>query len=118
MRIAARRRRSGARLRPYERRTLGSSAGARDIVATFRRVLGREVRYQEIPDKLWYDGALARGLNWHAVDHLSQLWREIRTSTNRFEATDTIEKLGGRKPKSFEEFVRDEKDAFTLRTTP
>jgi hypothetical protein len=26
--------------------------------------------------------------------------------------TDTIEKLGGRKPKTFEELVRDERNAF------
>jgi hypothetical protein len=97
---------------------IGEVLKLRDIVATFSRVLRREVRYQEIPDKLWYNGALARGLNQHAVDHLSQLWRVIRTGTNRFEVTDTIEKLGGRKPKAFEKFVRDEQDAFTSQTIP
>ena len=55
--------------------------------------------------------ALARGINQHAVEHLSDLWRALRTAgrspeTARFEVTDTIEKLGGAKPKSFEEFVR------------
>jgi uncharacterized protein YbjT (DUF2867 family) len=55
----------------------------------------------------------ATAINQHAVDHLSQLWRAIRIGANRFEATDTIEKLGGRKAKTFEKFVRDEQDAFT-----
>ena len=94
---------------------IGEVLALRDIVATFSRVLGREVRYHEIPDELWYDGALKRGLNQHAVEHLSQLWRAIRTgpaSSATWEPTATIETLGGRKPKTFEEFVREERTAF------
>ena len=89
---------------------IGEVLALRDIVATFSRVLGREVRYHEIPDQLWYDGALQRGLNQHAVEHLSQLWRSIRTtpaSSATWEPTSTIETFGGRKPKTFEEFVRE-----------
>jgi hypothetical protein len=80
-----------------------------DIVAIFSRVLGREVRYHEIPDELWYDGARQRGLNQHAIEHLSQLWRAIRrpARSEKWEPTATIEALGGRKAKTFEEFVRD-----------
>ena len=88
---------------------IGQVLALRDIVATFSRILGREVRYHEIPDELWYDGALKRGLNPHAAEHLSQLWRAIRTrpaSSATWESTATIETLGGRKPKTFEEFVR------------
>ncbi|WP_437670728.1 NmrA family NAD(P)-binding protein [Sorangium sp. So ce131] len=91
---------------------IGEVLSLRDMVATFGRVLGREVRYQEIPDDSWRDGALARGLNQHAVEHLSQLWRALRTTPVRFEVTDTIETLGGRRPKSFEAFVREEKSTF------
>src|SRR5215204_4721733 len=54
---------------------IGDVLTLREIVETFGRVLGREVRYQEITDEQWRDGALARGFNQHAVDHLSQLWR-------------------------------------------
>ena len=96
-------------------RVIGQVLALRDIVATFSRVLGREVRYHEIPDEFWYDGALQRGLNQHAVEHLSQLWRAIRTrpaSSATWEPTATIETLGGRKPKTFEEFVRAERSAF------
>jgi uncharacterized protein YbjT (DUF2867 family) len=90
---------------------IGEVLALRDMVATFSRVLGRKVRYQEIPDELWYDGALQRGLNQHAVEHLSQLWRSIRTtpaSSATWKPTATIETLGGRKPKTFEDFVREE----------
>jgi uncharacterized protein YbjT (DUF2867 family) len=98
---------------------IGEVLALRDIVATFSRVLGQEVRYHEIPDEVWYDGALQRGLNSHAAEHLSRLWRSIRTapgSSATWKPTDTIETLGGRKPKTFEEFVREEKS--TLSTEP
>lgn len=95
---------------------VGAVLTVRDIVATLGRVLGREVHYEEISDEEWRRDALARGINQHAVEHLSHLWRALRTAgrsldTSRFEVTDTIEKLGGAKPKSFEEFVREEQDA-------
>jgi uncharacterized protein YbjT (DUF2867 family) len=92
---------------------IGAVLPLRDIVATFSRVLERDVRYLEIPDQLWHDGALARGFNQHAVEHLSQLWRTLRTSSSQLAVTDTIEKLGGRRPKAFEEFVREERNAFS-----
>jgi pimeloyl-ACP methyl ester carboxylesterase len=73
------------------------------------------VRDQEITDELWYDGALARGVNQHAVDHLSHLWQALRTTSRKFQATDTIEKWGGRKPKTFEEFVLEREAEFSAR---
>ncbi|HVX78319.1 MAG TPA: hypothetical protein VHB49_19480, partial [Bradyrhizobium sp.] len=87
-----------------------------DIIATFGRVLGRDRRYEEITDEVWRREALARGSNPHAVEHLSQLWRFFRTAGLRppvaeFEVTDTIESLGGAKPKTFEAFVREERAA-------
>jgi len=94
---------------------IGQVLALRDIVTIFSRVLGREVRYHEIPDELWYDEALKRGLNRHAAEHLSQLWRSIRTAranSATWKPTATIETMGGRKPKTFEEFVREEQSAF------
>ena len=95
---------------------IGGVLALRDIIATFGRVLGREVRYEEISDEEWRSEALARGVNAHAVEHLSQLWRSFRTAGQRperarFEVTDTIETLGGASPKSFEAFVREERTA-------
>jgi uncharacterized protein YbjT (DUF2867 family) len=91
---------------------IGDVLALRDIVGTFERVLGRTVRYREVPDKAWADVALARGFNEHAVEHLSKLWQSIRTSSMQYQATDTIEKLGGQRPKTFEEFVREQQAAF------
>jgi hypothetical protein len=39
------------------------------------------------------------------VAHLSKLWATLRTRPQDVQVTDTIEKLGGRKPKTFAEFV-------------
>jgi uncharacterized protein YbjT (DUF2867 family) len=92
---------------------VGDVLALREIIATFGRVLGREVRYEEITDDEWRRNALARGYNPHAVEHLSQLWRSFRTfnqprAAGRFAVTDTIETIGGAKPKTFEAFVREE----------
>jgi uncharacterized protein YbjT (DUF2867 family) len=94
---------------------IGAVLALRDIIATLGRVLGRDVRYEEISDEEWRRNALARGVNQHAVEHLSQLWRALRSagldpSTARFAVTDSIETLGGAKPKTFEAFVREEQD--------
>jgi uncharacterized protein YbjT (DUF2867 family) len=94
-------------------RLIGAVLALREIIATFGRVLGRDVRYEEISDDEWRRDVIARGFNEHAVEHLSQLWRTFRTfglrpQATRFEVTDTIEALGGAKPKTFEAFVREE----------
>ena len=91
---------------------IGTAISLQEIIATFGRVLGRNVRYEEISDEQWRSDALARGFNAHAVEHLSALWKALRAAgldpeRARFAVTDTIEKLGGAKPKSFEAFVRE-----------
>ena len=53
--------------------------------------------------------------NAHAVAHLSKLWanfRAPRAGDTNFKVTDTIEKLGGRRPKTFAEFVAEERSSF------
>jgi uncharacterized protein YbjT (DUF2867 family) len=92
---------------------VGNVLALHDIIAILKRVLGRDVRYQEIPDKVWVDAALGRGFNDHAVEHLSKLWQSIRTQTRRVEVTDTILEFGGARPKTFEEFVREHRSTFT-----
>ncbi len=95
---------------------IGAVLTLADIVATFGHVLDRDLRYEEITDEEWRQETLSRGTNPHAVEHLSQLWRFFRTAGLRppaveFQVTDTIENLGGAKPKTFETFVREEQVA-------
>src|SRR6266446_4223410 len=48
---------------------IGTVISLRDIIATFGRVLGKDVRYEEISDEQWRSEAQARGLNAHALEH-------------------------------------------------
>jgi uncharacterized protein YbjT (DUF2867 family) len=94
---------------------VGMTLSLQEIVAAFGRVLGKQVRYEEISDEQWRREAAARGYNAHAIDHLSNLWRALRgagidPNDPRYAPTATIERIGGAKPKTFEAFVR-ERDA-------
>ena len=91
---------------------VGTVISLKEIIATFARVLGKDVRYEEITDDEWRREALARGYNAHAIEHLSSLWKALRAAglnpeTGRFAVTDTIERIGGARPKTFEAFVRE-----------
>ena len=91
---------------------IGAVISLKEIIATFGRVLAKDVRYEEISDDEWRRDALARGYNAHALEHLSALWKALRATgadpqTARFAVTDTIVKLGGAKPKTFETFLRE-----------
>lgn len=93
-------------------RMIGTTISLKEVVATFAKVLARNVHYQEISDEEWRQDAASRNYNPHAIEHLSALWRAIRGAAidpkdPNFAVTDTIEKIGGARPKSFESFVRE-----------
>ena len=93
-------------------RMIGSTISLKEIVATFARVLAKNVHYQEISDEEWRRDAAARNYNPHAIEHLSSLWRAIKGAAidpndRNYAITDTIETIGGAKPKTFEAFVRE-----------
>jgi len=92
---------------------IGSTISIKEIVGTFAHVFNRDIHYEEITDEQWRNEVLARGWNAHAVEHLSSLWKSLRAASlsaeaARFAVTDTIEKIGGAKPKTFEQFVREQ----------
>jgi uncharacterized protein YbjT (DUF2867 family) len=102
---------------------IGTAISLKEIVATFARVLGRDVRYQEVTDEQWRSEVLARGWNAHAVEHLSSLWKALRAASispeaGRFAVTDTIEKIGGARPTSFEQFVREQQNELSGQPAP
>src|ERR1700760_1054833 len=91
---------------------IGTTISLKEIIATFARVMGRNVHYEEISDEQWRRDVASRGSNPHAIEHLSSLWRAIRgaaidPSDPRYAVTEAIEKIGGAKPKTFEAFVRE-----------
>src|SRR6202158_5978448 len=100
---------------------VGTVISLKEIIATFGRVLAKNVRYEEITDDEWRREALARGYNPHAVEHLSALWKALRDAgldpeKARCAVTDTIEKLGGARPKTFEQFVREGQSELLAKT--
>jgi len=83
---------------------IGTVISLKDIIATFARVLGKNVRYEEISDDQWRSEALARGPNAHALEHLSSLWKALRAAgldpeRARFAVTDAIENSAAPSPK-------------------
>jgi uncharacterized protein YbjT (DUF2867 family) len=99
---------------------IGATLSLQEIITTFGRVLGKQVRYEEISDEEWRREAATRGYNAHAIDHLSNLWRALRgagidPNDPRYAATATIEKIGGARPKTFESFVREREAEFAPR---
>ena len=93
-------------------RLIGTTIALREIIATFARVMGRNVHYEEISDEQWRRDVATRGFNPHAIEHLSSLWRAIRGAAidpndPRYAITEAIEEIGGARPKTFEAFVRE-----------
>jgi uncharacterized protein YbjT (DUF2867 family) len=91
---------------------IGATISLKEIIATFGRVLGKSIRYEEISDEDWKAHAASRGYNEHAIAHLSSLWKALRSaaidpSDARYRVSETIESIGGARPKSFEAFVRE-----------
>jgi len=95
-------------------RVIGQVMTVREIVQALARGLDRDVEYHDLPDEVWAAAAATR-LNAHAVAHLSKLWatfRNLPPANPDFAVTDTIEELGGRRPKTFDEFVAEERRSF------
>jgi uncharacterized protein YbjT (DUF2867 family) len=86
---------------------IGQVLTVKEIVTALAHGLDRDVAFQHVPDEVWAEAAGAR-LNAHAVAHLSKLWaafRDGRAAGAELTVTDTIEGLGGRPPKTFDELV-------------
>jgi uncharacterized protein YbjT (DUF2867 family) len=101
---------------------IGSVNSIREIVAVFARVFDRDVHYEEITDEQWRSEVLSRGWNAHAVEHLSALWKSLRGASlsaeaAQFAVSDTIEEIGGAKPKTFEQFVREQRSELAAPAT-
>jgi uncharacterized protein YbjT (DUF2867 family) len=101
---------------------IGTTIALKEIIVTFGRVLGRDIRYEEISDEEWKVFAASRGYNEHAIAHLSSLWKALRSaaidpSDARYKVSETIETIGGARPKSFETFVREGQNELLAKTT-
>lgn len=101
---------------------IGATISLKEIIATFGRVLAKDIRYEEISDEQWKAFAASRGYNEHAIAHLSSLWKALRSAAinpgdARYGISETIERIGGAKPKPFEAFVREGQDEFLAKAS-
>jgi uncharacterized protein YbjT (DUF2867 family) len=86
----------------------------KDIADTFGQILGRPVDYIEIDEERWASETSALGVNDVAVEHLTHLWRYLRTLPTEYQAfyhtTDAFEEFTGRPPQSLAHFLQERKD--------
>ncbi len=88
----------------------------KEMADTFSRILGRPVDYVEIDEERWASETSALGVNDVAVEHLTHLWRYLRTLPREYQAffhtTDAFEEFTGRPPQSLAQFLQERKDMF------
>ncbi|MBV9353763.1 MAG: NmrA family NAD(P)-binding protein [Mycobacterium sp.] len=97
-------------------RLMAGAVTNKEIAEAFSQVLGRSVDYVEISEKQWASAASAAGVNAVAVEHLTHLWRYLRTLAPEYQAfyhlTDAFEDFTGEPPQSLPNFLREHQDLF------
>jgi len=87
-----------------------------EIAEAFGEILGRPVPYVEVADDQWAGAASAVGVNGVALEHLTYLWRYLRTSPPEQQAfyhiTDAFERFTNQPPQSLPQFLRQHKSLF------
>jgi uncharacterized protein YbjT (DUF2867 family) len=95
---------------------IGDAVRVGDIAKTFGEIFGRQVTYREISDDQWAQNVAAAGLSPTVVEHLTHLWRFIRTRSPEFqqgyEISGDIRRLGGVAPKSLRQFLVEQQHVF------
>jgi uncharacterized protein YbjT (DUF2867 family) len=97
-------------------RLMAGGVTNKEIAEAFGDILGRSVGYVEISDEQWTSAALAVGVNAIAVEHLTHLWRYLRTRPPEFQAfyhtSDAFEHFTNQPPQSLAQFLQEHKDLF------
>jgi uncharacterized protein YbjT (DUF2867 family) len=87
------------------------SLGHADIAAAFSSVLGREVKYADVPPEAARQAMLGAGMGAWQVDGILELYALLREG--KFDrATDVVKRVAGREPATVEQFVRDHRGVF------
>jgi len=85
---------------------VGATPTVGEMTEALGRAIGRPIRYVAITDEQWANAVKER-LGPHALDHLSHLWQTFRKGEERYQTTDAIRMVTGRKPQTPEEFFRE-----------
>jgi nucleoside-diphosphate-sugar epimerase len=93
----------------------------KEIADAFGQLLGRSVSYVEISDKEWADAASAIGVNDVAVEHLTHLWRFLRSLPPEYQAfyhtSGAFQEFAGQPPQSLPQHLQEHKDLFVAAAT-
>jgi uncharacterized protein YbjT (DUF2867 family) len=91
-----------------------AAIGYREVASELSKATGVPVEYVDVPPAAAREGLAAAGMPDWLVDHLDGAFALIRDGALE-ETTDTVRVITGREPRSFAEFVRDHRAAFTPR---
>lgn len=84
-----------------------------EIAAIFTHAIGHKVRYLHLPGPIFGLLLRASGMDaWMANGLVAQFVEVIRPGLENIEIQDTVERITGRKPVSFEEFARRNRGTF------
>jgi uncharacterized protein YbjT (DUF2867 family) len=82
-----------------------------DVAAAFSSVLGREVKYANVPPEAARQAMLGGGMDAWQVDGILELYALLREG--KFDrVTDTVKRVAGREPTTIEQFISDHRGAF------
>jgi uncharacterized protein YbjT (DUF2867 family) len=82
-----------------------------DIAAALSSVLGREVKYANVPPEAARQAMLGAGMGAWQVEGILELYALLREG--KFErATDVVKRVAGREPTTIEQFIRDHRGSF------
>jgi uncharacterized protein YbjT (DUF2867 family) len=85
--------------------------GYADVAATFSRVLGRPVAYVDVPVAAAKQSMTQAGMPEWQADAINELSEEMKQG-HFATVTDVVERVGKKKPRTLEQFVRENKSAF------
>jgi uncharacterized protein YbjT (DUF2867 family) len=103
-------------------RLMAGAVTNKQIAEAFSDILGRPVQYVEVSDDQWASAASAVGVNAVAVEHLTHLWRYLRTRPPEHQAfyhiTEAFEHFTNQPPQSLLQFLRQHRNLFAEAATP
>ena len=103
----------------YYRPTGPELLGPEQLAATFAKVFGRSVKYQELSERMFFKAVKSAGLTVHP-HHMAQLRYYIedyrRGSFSVGAVNDTVREVGGSAPEDFETIVRRHADSDPMST--
>jgi|NOAtaT_6_FD_contig_21_7566387_length_1042_multi_16_in_0_out_0_2 uncharacterized protein YbjT (DUF2867 family) len=83
-----------------------------DQLAIINKVVGKQYRYQEVPDQAVHQAMTQMGLDKAFVDAMVEFYGMVRAG-HAAVTTPTVKQLLGREPASFETWVKNNRNAFT-----